>query len=196
MSDDGTPKEGVTDDLTKRPSVTGGKLGPKRVITRERMRQVLELRRAGATLQAIADQLGYKGPSSVHKVLKTAMREILREPAEELRKLEYERLERMTLAVWAQATKGHMGAIATVVRLMERRAKLLGLDAPMKMALQGGAEGAPPVRVDSGLDLSRLSQADLKELERIMAAGSSSPEPLPPGKVNGVNGANGHQIPG
>ena len=49
------------------------------------------------------------------------------------------------LGVWKQAKDGHLGAIDRVLKIQERRAKLLGLDAPSKVSI----EDAPmPVMVN------------------------------------------------
>lgn len=66
--------------------------------------------------------------------------------AAELRAEEVSRLDAMLAGLWPDARRGHLGAVDRVLRLMERRARLLGLDAPEKKAL-GGLEGAPPVAV-------------------------------------------------
>jgi hypothetical protein len=62
-----------------------------------------------------------------------ALKATLQEPADELRKMELERLDRLLLAVWGQAAKGNQGGIDRALKIMERRAKLLGLDAPTKV---------------------------------------------------------------
>jgi hypothetical protein len=59
---------------------------------------------------------------------------MLREPAEQARNLDLKRLDAMTLALWSQARQGNQGAVDRLLRIMERRAKLLGLDAPTKVA--------------------------------------------------------------
>lgn len=48
-----------------------------------------------------------------------------------------QRLERLIAGTWDDARKGHLGAIDRVVKLLERRAKMLGYDAPERMALFG-----------------------------------------------------------
>ena len=49
----------------------------RRVAAHERHLQALELRKAGATYQMIADQLGYASPKGAHKAVRSAMREAL-----------------------------------------------------------------------------------------------------------------------
>ena len=90
------------------------------------------LRKTGISYDAIAATLGYKGRSGAYKAVITALRDITREPAEELRSLELERLDAMLSGIWEKATTGDTWAIDRAIRLMERRAALLGLDAPQK----------------------------------------------------------------
>lgn len=108
----------------------GTKTSVKRIEATERARQALELRKAGATFEQIAQKCGYKRAQHAHKVVTAAIRAIPREAAEEVRKLELERLDRMTLALWQRAGKGDTEAINHVLKIMGRRAKLLGLDVP------------------------------------------------------------------
>jgi hypothetical protein len=113
----------------------GGAATPEKIATKEKHRRALELRKAGLTYQVIADQIGYRGPSTVHAAVMRELREICREPAEELRTLELERLDRLWAGVWTQAKQGHLGSIDRCLRILERRARLLGLDAPLKVEL-------------------------------------------------------------
>ena len=55
--------------------------------------------------------------------------------------LESRRLERMLNAIWNDAIDGKSSAIDRALRIMERRAKLLGLDAPSKQQISG-ADGS------------------------------------------------------
>jgi hypothetical protein len=48
-----------------------------------------------------------------------------------LRVLEAGRLDQLQLAIWKSALAGHLGAIDRVLRIMERRARLFGLDTPL-----------------------------------------------------------------
>ena len=118
----------------------------------ERKLRALDLRKAGATYQMIADQLGYGGPSGAYKAVTSALKATLKEPADELRTMELERLDAMLLPLWRRVQNGDERAVDRVLRIMERRAKLLGLDAPTKVdlavqglveALTGIDDGAP-----------------------------------------------------
>ncbi len=107
------------------------KSGVNAITVAERQRQSpLELRKNGATWQQIADTLGYASRAGARKALTTAMSKLTREPAAELRQLELARPDSMTFAISSQVRAGHLGAIDRAPRIMERRAKYTGIDAP------------------------------------------------------------------
>lgn len=114
----------------------------------QRERDALELRRAGATYDAIADRLGYTNRGAAYKAVQRGLRRTIQEPADELRQLEVERLDRLLTAVWRSAMGGNLGAVDRVLRVAERRARLLGLDAPTKIETEGAVRyqivGIPP----------------------------------------------------
>ena len=99
---------------------------------REKEAQVLELRKAGATFQQIAKAVGYADPSGAKRAYDRAMQATIRQPADEIRRLESERLDAMQKAVWPPALAGTLAAIDRVITIMNRRAKLLGLDLPTR----------------------------------------------------------------
>ena len=95
--------------------------------------KVLELRRAGLTWQRIAEETGYADHTGAYAAYKRAIKRTMQQPADELREQELDRIDRLQLAAWPNAMKGSERAILAIVRLMERRAKLLGLDAPTRI---------------------------------------------------------------
>jgi hypothetical protein len=107
------------------------KTSPRRIEAAEKHVEALQLRKAGATYQQIADTLGYS-VAGAEKAVKTALADMKHEPAQELIILERARLDALLMGIWSQAVKGNQGAIDRALRIMERRAKLLGLDAPVK----------------------------------------------------------------
>lgn len=106
----------------------------------DKQRQALELRKAGVSYAEIATRLGYRSGSGAHAAVGAALKKTLQEPADELRKLEVERLDAMLLAIATQVRQGNHGAIDRALRIMERRAKLLGLDAPTRQDVTSGGE--------------------------------------------------------
>lgn len=106
-----------------------GKL--QRIDLTEKEAQVLELRKAGWTFERIAERLGYAQKSGAWKAYDRALTATLQEPADELRHLERERIDALFNAMYEVAvTKGSARHAEIALKAMERRAKLMGLDAP------------------------------------------------------------------
>jgi hypothetical protein len=95
--------------------------------------KVLELRRVGLTWVRIAEEVGYADHTGAYAAYKRAIKRTMQQPADELREQELDRIDRLQVAVWPAAMKGDTRAVLTIVRLMERRAKLTGLDMPIKI---------------------------------------------------------------
>ena len=106
------------------------KASANRIAAAERQARALELRKAGSGYAAIAQQLGYAGPSGAYKAITTALRALTAEPAAELRALELARLDDLLVGLWPDARRGNVAKIDRVLKVMQRRADLLGLDAP------------------------------------------------------------------
>ena len=102
--------------------------------TAELEAECLRLRREGLTHRAIAARLGV-APATAYRRIRHALDEINERNVEEaasLRDLEVMRLDEMQAALWEQAVdECDTRAIDRVLRIMERRARLLGLDAPV-----------------------------------------------------------------
>ncbi len=106
----------------------------------------LELRRAGHSYDAIGRKIGLSR-SRAHALVQLGMEEARQQivaSADDLRAEELSRLDGMLAKIYPKAGKGDVAAIDRVLKIGERRARLLGLDAPVRTALEG-TEGAPPV---------------------------------------------------
>lgn len=140
-----------------RPTGAGvSSTGVRNLSALDRQMQALDLRKSGASFAQIAQALGYATPSGAHKAVMSAIKKTLREPAEEVRTLELERLDRLQMAAWTKAIKGDLRAIDAVLRIMKRRAELLGLDAPARI----NVEMAVVEEVDRMIEAGVLSEAD------------------------------------
>lgn len=98
--------------------------------------KALELRRMGKGYVEIGAALGI-GKSQAHRLVQAGLEDARAQvegSASELKAEEVSRLDAMLAGLWPEARKGHLGAIDRVLRIMERRSKLLGLDAPTKHA--------------------------------------------------------------
>lgn len=96
----------------------------------EKKRQALELRKAGVSYSEIARQIGYANKGSAHHIVMDALREVIEAPAKETLAEELARLDGMLMAFYPKAKAGNDKAAAMVLRIMDRRAKYLGLDQP------------------------------------------------------------------
>lgn len=107
------------------------KTSKRRLAARDKWRQALELRKTGMTFEAIAKAVGYSCAASAYKAVMTALKDSLREPAEELRELEGARLDALQerLADNVESGKDLLLVIDRLLKIMDRRAKLFGLDA-------------------------------------------------------------------
>jgi hypothetical protein len=99
----------------------------------EREVKIIELRRAGMTWEKVAANTGYAGASGAYKAYQRAAERMVRPHIEELRDIELDRLDRLQLAVWEKAKNGDYKAIQTVLSILDRRTRILGLDAPTKI---------------------------------------------------------------
>lgn len=98
----------------------------------EKEKQALELRRAGVTYDVIAERVGFSDRTIARRYVMRALGRTLQEPADDVRRIEVDRLDRLQRALWPAAMQGDDKAIGSVLKVMDRRAKLLGLDAPVR----------------------------------------------------------------
>ena len=115
---------------------------PRRIAAAERGHMALELRKAGVTYEEIAKRVGYNSKGRCYDAIMRLLRKTAQEPADEVRRLEINRLDALWLRAYTQVQKGDLGAIDRCLRIMERRARLLGLDAPLRHELTG-EDGQP-----------------------------------------------------
>ena len=143
-----------------------GSTSQRRIEAQERRRKAVELRRAGASFRQIAATLGM-AKSSAHKTVKVALAELKQEVDDQAKLLqvqEADRLDRLQFNLWTRAVGGDVTAIQTVLKIMERRARLLGLDQPQKVAPtnpQGDAPYHDGAMSDAELD-ARIAELEAK----------------------------------
>src|SRR5260370_34801234 len=77
---------------------------------RQRAAQALELRTSGMTYAAVAAALGYSDESGARKAVDRLLSRVECEGAEELRRLEGQRLDAMQRAIWPQCGPGDLDA--------------------------------------------------------------------------------------
>ena len=129
-------------------------MNPKGQHAKKALRQnaALDLRLLGHSYRAIAAECGVNESTAYHDVQNALglLDAIRRDKAEQYRALELLRLDALTLCLKAKIDSGDTRAILVAVKIMERRAKLLGLDNPQ------AAEVAAPFRFT--LDIGTLGE--------------------------------------
>lgn len=103
---------------------------------RERALKALALRREGLPYRVIAERLNWGDESSARYAVARLLDRTEAEEVAELRYIEGERLDELQRTHWAAALAGDMDAGKMVLKVMERRARLFGLDAPSKVAVE------------------------------------------------------------
>jgi hypothetical protein len=152
--------------------------------TRESDSRALEYRRHGLTYPQIQAQMGYRAVSSAYEAVQRALADNSREAADEVRQLEVARLDELTAVLHRVLVTDHyvvsvatgkvalhpltgemliddgpvIASVAGLLRISERRAKLLGLDAPSRSRV----EVIPEEAVDR-----RIGQLETRRLELV-----------------------------
>jgi hypothetical protein len=120
------------------PFPTGGKdhngdRDAARLLSRQA--NAVGLRLAGATYPQIAEALGYDNAANARRVVVESLRLTAERDITELRDLENARLDRMLQGLWPKVINGDSDAINSALRISQRRAKLNGLDAPVRVVI-------------------------------------------------------------
>lgn len=105
----------------------------------KRQQRSLELKLSGWSYRAIGEKLSISHVQAYDDV-KNAIKELNEtklETAEQYRSVELERLDMLTKALEPMAAVGNIGSVSAYIRVMEQRAKLLGLYAPEKKEYSG-----------------------------------------------------------
>ena len=105
----------------------------------------------GKTQEAIAEEFGIV-QQRVSQIIRDVRESLPETDANELRRADLERLDAMLPNNILMAVAGDKDAVNSVLKIMERRAKLLGLDAPTKQEVTGRVAS---YRVE-GVDIDKL----------------------------------------
>lgn len=152
---------------------------PATLNTEELRSKVLELRRQGLGYEAIAKQVGCS-VSTANRAVAARLQELRDQAPEDtqaVRDIELQRLDESAAALHSKVLAGDPRATDVYLRVMERRARLLGLDAPVRSELTG-AEGAP--LIPDATDARAVLAKALADATRGVAgapAGGSAGEP-------------------
>ena len=132
--------------------------------TRRREAAVVQLRIAGHTFDQIAQQLGLSSKSTAHRIYRRALDATVAEPAAELRQLEGARLDALQAQWWPRAVGGNVQAARIMLKIMERRARLFGLDAPQRVNVNTNELDAQIVDLMDQLTSAAVADAERAQL--------------------------------
>ncbi len=111
--------------------------------------EAIEMRSSGYTFQQIGQRLvPPRSTAYAFKLFNDAMDELRAETlerAEQVRSTELLRLDAMMIEPFKAAQKGNLQSIATVLKIMERRAALVGADVPQRQEHSGPNGGPIPI---------------------------------------------------
>ena len=149
----------------------------KREAQRLKDAQALELRKAGANYDQIAKQMGYANKSVAFKAVQRSMAlamAVRNVNVESLIEMENQRLDALQTALWSQAIKGQWLATDRLIKIMERRAAMNGLDAPKRSEISGPNGQAIQVEQDVSVNVEERQRRILA----IVDAARGRPDPL------------------
>jgi orotate phosphoribosyltransferase-like protein len=91
--------------------------------------RAVELKTAGLTYAQVAAELGYTSRGTAYNIVAKALREQTAEAVADLRHLENARLDALQVALWDAAIDGDVSAVVAVVKIVQARVHLNGLEA-------------------------------------------------------------------
>ncbi len=127
--------------------MAGRKFNPgsrKNITTAVFEKKAMEMRMQGMSYEAIGAKLGYSSNAThaaVMRVLKFHDEDV-KEKVPQARQLELDRCDKMLDALWPKVKAGDTYAIGAALKVAERRARLSGLDMPVKVDPLSGEGGA------------------------------------------------------
>lgn len=128
---------------------------------------VVELRREGKTWQQIAEAVNYATAMGAWKAYQRACQRTLQEPTDEARRIELDRLDALQRTYWEPAVEGNLRAADFVLRVIDRRARILGIDAPQKIQAEVvNYDGIGSIDAEVDRIARIIEAAELAERER------------------------------
>lgn len=139
---------------------------PSLTLTDRRV-QCLEMRRKGMRYDEIGKAIGTSAVTAWRHV-QQGIAAILTEPAKAVLAIELERLDALWMPQYVAATEtGDRDAVMACIRLMERRAKLLGLDVQERGQVGAAMGLKPDASREEALSVAKAFVASLERVEEV-----------------------------
>jgi predicted DNA-binding protein (UPF0251 family) len=113
--------------------------------------RAVRLRLEGLTYREVGEQLGI-GRKMAARVVQRGLNAVARESAAELIALDNERLDMLWRAMWPKAEAGSAPHAMVCLKALERRARLLGLDAPSRSEVTAHITAEENAALDAEID--------------------------------------------
>ncbi len=105
-------------------------MATSRAVAAVKRAKVVEAVADGATYEQAAGHAGYASRSGAYKAFWKAVDEREADAVDQHRMLELQRLDALQVGLWDQAVAGDVKAVNAVLRIVQQRSRLLGLDKP------------------------------------------------------------------
>ncbi|MET0106871.1 MAG: hypothetical protein ABW072_17285 [Sedimenticola sp.] len=144
---------------------------PKAIEIVRRREYAVDMRVRGCSFRQIGEALGITTQAAGKLVRRQLDRHIsqTQDKVERMRELDAARLDTLLLAVWEKAESGDLKAGSMALKILERRAKLFGLDAPVKLEPIEVPCELPYAPIDDAERVARLSAILDAARERMLA---------------------------
>lgn len=114
-------------------------MATSRAVAAVKRARVVEAVADGATYEQAAKRAGYATRSGAYKAFWKALDGREAEAVGQHRILELQRLDALQVGLWDQALAGDVKAVNAVLRIIEQRSRLLGLDKPEAVPASSGS---------------------------------------------------------
>ena len=181
-----TGEQGKADEAAPTPPAVPSQTS-KKVRMELRRTRVMALAEAGFSLRQIADQVGVTH-STIDRDIKARLQSLVKDDENTLhqRQMQLRRIETLTRALWVRATGNpalgtppDLNAMDRIIRLEERRARLLGLDKPAKVEVDGRLDVGGEVDVHHKHSFEREVKLNI----HLVAATGAGRNPVKAGEV-------------
>ena len=146
------------------------KTSVRRIEAVERETRALALRKGGATFEGIKESLGYADRSGAYRAVMAALNRIPAAEAEDVRRINGERLNDYLLYLQGAVRRGDVVAIRASITIVQELNKVFNVYAPQKVEVTGLDGGA--LEVDARVLLGQM----MDRMEGNLAATEGLPE--------------------
>ena len=112
----------------------------RKIEAHHRQSQALQLRLQGLEYAEIAERLGYADKASAYVAIRDLIARHSYEGVDEMRTVEGMKLNKLEAKLWDLVDAGDLAAIDRLIKVMQRRANLYGLDLAGRVDIVAGGE--------------------------------------------------------